>query len=411
MTRRRPDLSRRDLILGAAAASAGTLLGASLLAGGTVLAAAPPTAAPRAASGRRSTDPRLVLVLLRGGMDGLSTLVPHGDPHYASVRGALALDEGCIPLDATFSLAPALASLAPLWEAGELLPVHATCTPYRQRSHFDAQDVLETGGEGPVEPQDGWLYRALQAEGRLPQAIGLARSLPLVLRGEEAVASVDPLGELLDESGLFGSVAALWAEDPLLGRALQSGIEARSMLGEGSAMDGEGKSARGLAAMTRGIEATAGLLTATDGPRVATLDLPGWDTHANQDGALARRQEALAQGLIGLKAALGPVWADTAVLLVTEFGRTVAPNGTAGTDHGTAGAALLLGGAVAGGRVLAQWPGLGSRDLLDGRDLRPTTDLRAVQAALLREHLGLGEASVARAFPGLTSEVSGVVRG
>lgn len=405
-------ISRREIVVGLAAGGAGTLVGASLFGPSGGRAASPAPAPPSPAGGRgRSADPRLVLVLLRGGMDGLSTIVPHGDPRYLALRGDLALDEGRVDLDGLFSLAPALAPLAPLWADGELLPVHAVATPLRDRSHFDAQDVLETGGSGPADARDGWLYRALAAQDLLPRAVGLGRSLPLVLRGERPVASVDPLGEELDESGLVGAVAALWAEDPLLGPALEAGIDARAMVGGAEGEGGaRGRGAQGLAAVRRGVEAAARLLVAPEGPRVATLDLPGWDTHAGQAGALARRQEALAQGLVGLRQALGPVWADTAVLVVTEFGRTVAPNGTAGTDHGTASAALLLGGAVAGGRVLADWPGLAPAELYEGRDLRPTLDLREVQAALLREHLGLGEAAVAAAFPGLKPTLAGVAR-
>lgn len=388
--------TRRQLLTALVAAAA---IGAPVVR--TLATASPPTP-PAPPRGPGDGQPRFVLVLLRGAMDGLSTIVPHGDPRYADRRGALRITEGLVRLDDTFSLAPALAGLAPLWAAGELLPVHAVATPLRARSHFDAQDTLENGGTTPADARDGWLYRALASAGRLDRAMAVGRTVPLVLRGANTVANLDPDEEHGEDAVLLTSVAELWADDPLLGPALAERLRAEAILPEDTA-----KKPRD--AVAASVSSAAPLLLAADGPRIVTLDLSGWDTHAGEAAALTRRLSSLSAGLVGLRDGLGDAWSCTAVLVVTEFGRTVMPNGTGGTDHGTGGAALLLGGAVRGGRVHADWPGLDS--LYEDRDLRPTTDVRALQAAILRDHLGLGDAAVAAAFPGLRGRVDDLVRG
>ncbi len=368
------------------------------------------------------TDRRFVLVILRGGLDGLAALVPYGDRNYRSTRGSLALDDpmrgsGMADLDGFFALHPALAPLAPWYASGELLPVHAVATPYRQRSHFDGQDLLENGTDRPRGAHDGWLNRTIGlldgGERRLGLAIG--QTVPLVLRGDQPVASWSP-AILPEADDLFlDRLAAMYQDDPLFGPLLAEAVSADAMAESALAgMDrrGTGRDGANAAALAR---VAGGMLAAPDGPRIAVLEVGGWDTHAGQgteSGRLARSLTELAAGAEALREALGPAWRQTVVAVVTEFGRTAAPNGTGGTDHGTGAAALLAGGGVAGGRVLADWPGLSRTALYEGRDLAPTLDLRAVLASLLRDHLDIPADALDRVvFPGQSVRpLSGLVR-
>lgn len=324
-----------------------------------------------------------------------------------------------LDLDGRFGLHPALQPLHAMYKSGEMAVVHAVATPYRSRSHFDGQDLLENGSATPHGTADGWLNRALGMLGgttsgaRLGLAVG--QVVPLMLRGKVPVASWSPADMPEVDADFLDRLAALYAHDAVLGPALSEGLRAQTMADEvlrdgqpgGSRMTGEkmyGQGARAILALRPAASAAGKLLAAADGPRVAVLEMLGWDTHAAQGaltGRLAGVMKALGEGLDAFKTALGPAWRDTAVAVVTEFGRTVAVNGTNGTDHGTGTVAFLLGGAVAGGRVLTTWPGLGRNQLLDGRDLAPTTDLRAVMKALLIGHLGLPQDGVERVvFPG-----------
>jgi uncharacterized protein (DUF1501 family) len=356
-------------------------------------------------------DRLLVVVVLRGGMDGLAAVPPWRNPAYREARRELALPppgsaDGTVDLDGSFGLHPALAPLAELYRAGELAALHAVASPYRERSHFDGQDVLENGGAKVGQARDGWLNRALAALGqRAPAGFAFGRAVPLLLRGPVAVGSWAP-SALPDASEEFlVRVAALYKADPVLSRALEQGLRTRAMaagaMSEEDRMVGRGG---GRVGEFLQIAKVAGeMLARADGPRVASLEIGGWDTHAQQGverGPLANNLGGLADGLLQLRRGLGDAWAKTAVIVVSEFGRTVAPNGTGGTDHGTAGAALLLGGAVKGGRVLADWPGLAAPKLHQGRDLTPTTDLRSVFKGLLAEHLGVDRAALDRTvFP------------
>lgn len=367
-------------------------------------------------------EARLVLVLLRGALDGLAAAPPVGDPHYARVRGELALGPAAgLQLDDLFSLHPALAFMGEQWRQRHLTLLHAVATPYRERSHFDAQDVLESGHARPHAAQTGWLNRALaglpRPAGRpLPPQPGVAlgATVPLVMRGPADVASWSPsrLPQLNDDT--LQRLADLYAQDELLARRLADATAAQELASGAGGMGGMGRAAT--AQLRQTASTAAAFLTREDGPRIAVLDSSGWDTHANQggeQGALAARLTALDAGLRALHDGLGTAWRQTAVLVVTEFGRTVAINGTRGTDHGTGSAAFLLGGAVRG-RVIADWPGLSSAALHQGRDLAPTLDLRAVQAALLREHLGIDADFIAReVFPdaGRLARLEGLVAG
>jgi uncharacterized protein (DUF1501 family) len=360
--------------------------------------------------------PRFVLILMRGALDGLAAVPPYGDRDYAALRGEFALRApgeagGALPLNGFFGLHPSLGFLQECYAARELTVFHALATPYRERSHFDGQDVLENGSPRAHALQSGWLNRALdRSPGRAQREAGVAlgQNVPLVMRGPAEVSSwsASKLGALDEET--LARITDLYAGDPLLSVRLADALAADAIAavdgaGDAAAMAPEaaprdmsaaGTLARQLAPngarYAEVVRAAAGFLRQEAGPRVAMFDTTGWDTHANEGGAqgqLAGRLAALDQGLATLKQELGPVWSDTVVLLVTEFGRTAAVNGTRGTDHGTATAALLLGGAVDGGRVIADWPGLAARTLYQGRDLAPTLDLRSVLKGLLQEHL------------------------
>jgi uncharacterized protein (DUF1501 family) len=363
-------------------------------------------ALPRLAFASADTDSRFVLVILRGALDGLAAVPAYGDGNYASQRGELALQAGATKLDGLFALHPSLENLHARYVAKELVVVHALATPYRERSHFDGQDLLENGTTRPGIARDGWLNRAVPllpvASGREPSslALALAQNVPLVLRGQAQVTSWAPSRLPQADSDTLQRIADLYAPDPYFAGKLQAALAADAMAGEG--MTGGGK--RDPLSALNGMASAAGkFLAAADGPRIAVLEAGGWDTHANQGaerGALATRLELLDGAIEALRTGTGEAWRHTAVLVVTEFGRTVAVNGTRGTDHGTATCAFLVGGAVAGGRIVADWPGLSTRALYQGRDLQPTTDARAVFKGVLSAHLGVAERDLdQRVFP------------
>jgi uncharacterized protein (DUF1501 family) len=367
--------------------------------------------APRAVLAAAPTERRLVVVLLRGALDGLAAVAPLSDPRYRELRGSLALpavgeDGGCLALDSVFALNPALVAIHPYWGKGELLFVHAAGNGYRTRSHFDAQDLMETGLAAKTGQSDGWLNRALAvldpAAGDRRLGIAVGGAVPLLLRGKTRVASWEPPG-LAEASPEFLTIlAGLYATDPLLGPALGDGLRGQSMsaavLGDGGKRGPQGFGPKSFSPIA---EAAGRLLAAADGPRIAALEMNGWDTHVGQGstaGRLAQNLAGLADGLQALANALGPAWRDTVVVAVTEFGRTVAVNGTGGTDHGTASVALVMGGAVRGGAMHGAWPGLGT--LEDNRDLRVATDARAIVKGVLRDHLGIDRATIdRRVFP------------
>jgi uncharacterized protein (DUF1501 family) len=357
----------------------------------------------RAADGR---DPRLVVVILRGALDGLSAVAPVGDPDYVGLRESIALsrsgDHPALALDGFFALHPAMPNVAQLYRERHALIVHAAATPYRQRSHFDGQDVLESGQPGVAPVQTGWLNRALAALPRgdrvaVRGGLGVGMVTPLVLRGPAPVLGWAPPVIAHADDDLAFRVLDLYAHrDPQLRDMLGKGLET-DRLASRAGMANE--KARGTSDTADGMklaaEGAARLLAQDDGPRLAALAFDGWDTHANE-GAATGRLASLLGALDGALAAfaetLRPVWEDTAILVVTEFGRTAKVNGTVGTDHGTATVAFLIGGAVKGGRVLADWPGLKEARLFEKRDLAPTTDLRAIFKGVLADHLGLSAA-------------------
>src|SRR5580658_7230284 len=363
---------------------------------------------------------RLVFIIMRGALDGLSAVPPYGDPDYARLRADLAIAapggaNTALPLDGTFGLNPGLAFLRESYVAKELLVFHAVATPYRERSHFDGQDVLENGLTQAHASATGWLNRALSglpAGARSRESgVALAQNVPLVLRGPAAVASWSPsvLPDL--DADTLQRIADRYASDPVLSRRLADAMATDKLATEAQSMPAvatdasmasseaqPGTAVRSTAARyTETVKTAAGFLCREDGPSVAVFDTTGWDTHFNEGGGqgqLRTRLAVLDETLRTLKQNMGDAWSRTAVLLATEFGRTAAANGTRGTDHGTGSAAFLLGGAVAGGRVVANWPGLSSSALYQQRDLKPTLDMRSVMKSVLHDHLQIAKSTL-----------------
>ncbi len=339
---------------------------------------------------------KFVVVVCRGGMDGLSVNPPIGDPDYRNLRGALALGDEALRLDTTFALHPALPAIHALARTGEARIAPAVATPDRARSHFEAQDVLETGAAGVYATTSGWLNRAVQAlsVGGKFEAISVGPTAPLILRGSAPAGSWSP-GRGIDAGGRLPTLLQdLYRDDPLLGPALARGLQTETLAmetgaaGGGATMRGGGPAQGREAARGMG-EALAGFLRAPGGPQIAAVSMDGFDTHANQAGSLATRLGALDALADGLRTGLGAAWRDTVVLVVTEFGRTARINGTGGTDHGTASTALVLGGALKPGGIIGDWPTLRRQALFEDRDLAPALDLRALSRGLLAEHMGV----------------------
>lgn len=383
-------------------------------------------------------DPRFLTVVLRGALDGLAVVAPVGDPDWVKLRGdnALRLDgqTPALALDGFFALNPAMPNVHRLYQAGQAAIVHAVATPYRERSHFDGQDVLESGQAKPGVADTGWLNRAaasLQSGGAAAtaspgrQAFAVGPIAPLVVRGPAPVLAwtpprLPPVGDdttmrLLD---LYNHT------DPALARALEDrkGLAAIARAGgiESEPEDEKpGVQVGGIEQVRKYFEEAAGaagrFLATPEGPRVGALAFDGWDTHVNEGvakGRLANLLGALDGAIAAIETNMGDAWHETVIVLVTEFGRTARINGSDGTDHGTATVALLAGGALKGGRVLADWPGLKEADLYEKRDLKATTDLRGVLKGLLKDHLRADDRSLeADVFPDSASAlpVSGLL--
>ncbi|GLO73724.1 hypothetical protein MACH18_08040 [Phaeobacter italicus] len=346
-------------------------------------------------------DNRLVVIILRGGMDALDVIQPYGDPAYAGLRPSLAggPGNGGLDLDGYFSLHPALAPLMPLWQAGELGFVHAVSTPYRnKRSHFDGQDLLEAGTPGLHQRRDGWLNRLLQVtpgvEARTAFAIGQGEMK--LLQGPAPVSDWSPDAQLALSPQAERLASLMMEDDPLFHAALSEALDlARD--GAPSQLGGEKRPAA-----HRRIADYAAQQLRQDS-RIAAFSINGWDTHNRQSGALRRSLGRLSDTILTLQAGLGTtIWRKTTIVAMTEFGRTVRENGTGGTDHGTGGAMVLAGGAIAGGRVLGQWPGLDEAALFDRRDLMPTGDVRAYMGWILNAMAQTNRADIRDViFPGV----------
>jgi len=409
MHRHQSALTRRRFLLSTGALAAGAAL-------------------PKVLFAHTGGSARLVVVILRGALDGLAAVPPYADPNYAGLHRELAiaapgLAEGALALDGSFGLHPSFAFLHERYLARELLVFHAVASPYRDRSHFDGQNVLENGLTKPIGTADGWLNRALAALPRAAgpageRAVAISQNVPLILRGDAPVISKSPQSTADVDEELLARLADLYSKDDWFSARLSEAVQTDKLADEGSnladspstgappAMAASQSAAVKPPAADRvsGVAHMAATLMRSDGgPEVAVIEASGWDTHANQGGAkgaLGQRLTGLDKALRTLADDLGPLWPQTAVLVVTEFGRTAAMNGTRGTDHGTGGTAFLVGGAVSGGRVIADWPGLARTALLDNRDLRPTLDLRSLFKAVLNEHMRVDAKTLAtRVFP------------
>jgi uncharacterized protein (DUF1501 family) len=380
------------------------------LLGGGAVAASAAFANLTFAGSATAAAPRLVVVILRGALDGLAAVPPHADPGYQALHRELAIGapgsaDGALALDGSFGLHPSLSFLHERYAAGELIAFQAVCSPYRDRSHFDGQNVLENGLAKPLGSADGWLNRAIASLPRSRDgdaAVAVSQNVPLILRGEAPVISKSPQATPDMDEDLLARLQDLYSKDEWFAARLSEALQTEK-LADGAPAAAGMMAAKAPDRITPVARMAATLMRGEAGPQVAVFEATGWDTHANQGGArgvLAQRLGGLDRGLRTLSEELGAVWTRTAVLVVTEFGRTAAMNGTRGTDHGTAGCAFLAGGAVRGGRVISDWPGLSRAALLDSRDLRPTLDLRSVFKTVLGEHLRIDARSLeARVFP------------
>ncbi|WP_213989131.1 DUF1501 domain-containing protein [Sodalis sp. dw_96] len=364
-----------------------------------VIAAAGALFAPRVVFANAATERRFVFIIQRGAADGLDTVIPFADPDYARLRGAAAV-ESPLRLDGTFALHPALAETAKLYNLKQALFMHAVASPYRDRSHFDGQNILETGGTLPYQLKTGWLNRLLSL---LPppdrEAIALSPTVPLALRGPIDVISYAPSSLPQTSDDLLLRVAQLYQHDQQLHGLWSEALNARNIAGDMNA--GNGRSKQIPEEIGR---MAANFLSRRDGPRIAMIETGGWDTHTAQTGRLSGQLKSLDMLVASLRAGLADEWNNTTVMVATEFGRTAAANGTGGTDHGTGSVAMLFGGAVKGGRVLADWPGLSPGALYQGRDLKPTLALDALVTAVVSECFSLDPKRAGRVlFPAMAS--------
>lgn len=345
------------------------------------------------------SEQRLVVVLLRGALDGLSAVPALGDPAWAALRSD-AETPTALPLDSTFGMHPGLAHLHRWYQNKELAVVHAVASPYRERSHFDAQQQLESGGDRPFVLNTGWLARALQTTQQ--SAVAMTPAMPLALRGADRAYTWTPSRRPNKSQDTLDRIAAMYADDVPLASALAQAMEQQN-----KSMGGEPSTGASLTALAK----QAGtFLSAPRGPRVAWLEVGGWDTHSQQTARLGRLLPALDEALAGLRESLSVHWSTTTVLVMTEFGRSASMNGSQGTDHGTAGVAFVAGGEIAGGQVLTDWPGLGHHQLLGGRDLRPTRDIRSIIMPLVQRQFQLGKGAMNTVLPGATQPLDNLWR-
>jgi len=382
----------------------------SLIAGSLALGAAGLTL-PNMAFARGTGHKNLLFVLQRGAADGMAMVAPVGDPGFAALRpGALQDYEGARQADSFFAIHPAFDQVGGAYAQGEALFIHAAATSYRERSHFDGQNLIETGAAQPYAVRDGWLNRliAMVGDGQEtspPSALAIAPTLPLALRGDAPASSYAPSSLPKASDAFMDRVGMMYREDAQLGGLWSRALETQAMAGDDGLRNLRDARAAG--------ELAASLMRDEDGARIAMMELGGWDTHANQRGAFNRVAGQLDALLGAYRTGMGSAWADTLVIVATEFGRTARYNGTNGTDHGTASAALVMGGSVRGGRVMADWPGLRDGDLYENRDLRPTTALESVLAGSIADHIQLDpQLAMAMLFPGRTgAPTSGLLNG
>lgn len=360
-------LSRRQFLIGAGFASCCAIAGFPTMS----FASAP-------------TDKRLMVVILRGAMDGLAAVPAVGDAAYRAARGDLAMpDNALLPLDGHFAFNAAAPELHKLYLQKQLAILHAASSPYRERSHFEAQDTLENGSTVPHGLNTGWLGRTVDALGGHVQGLAIGPTVPLVMQGGSNVQSWAPSSLPGATADFLKRVEIMYQADPMLHKALTEAEEMQTLAGKGDA------NARAFQGM---MKTAASFMVQGAGPRIATIDLTGWDTHAGQGtdkGRFAQVLGTLSSGIDAYRTGMGPAWNDTAVLTLTEFGRTVRGNGTGGSDHGTGSVAFLAGGGVKGGKVLGNWPGLAPNQLYQNRDLYPDNDVRSLVKSVLTQHLAI----------------------
>jgi uncharacterized protein (DUF1501 family) len=368
-----------------------------------------------------NTERKLIVVMLRGAVDGLNVVAPYGDANYAQLRPTIAIarpgqENGAIDLDGYFGLHPALASLQPLWDQKKLAFIHASGSPDPTRSHFDAQDYMESGTPGKKSTQDGWLNRLLT---ELPgpstptRAISVGPVMPRILSGRApatniAAGEAGTKANLLDRPQVGSAFDQLYQNNEKFGRTYQDAKDAHKemMTASMSPLENEMQMANNGAPLPNGFPNDAARLATLmrNDPKIqiAFVALGGWDTHANQGagtGQLANRLTPLGQGLATLAQRLGPMFDDTTIVVMSEFGRTAKQNGNGGTDHGHGNVMWVLGGDVAGGKVYGDWKGLSADGLHEGRDLAVTTDFRSVLATVAERHLYLPDKQLAQLFP------------
>ncbi|MEZ8884916.1 DUF1501 domain-containing protein [Vibrio sp. 10N.222.54.F6] len=345
---------------------------------------------------KTGSDNIFIWVSLRGAMDGLNVVVPHADPDYSNLRPNIGLKpEQLVKLDDFFGLHPSLKQCHQWYESNELSFVHACSTAYRERSHFDGQKILENGTSDPFNTV-GWINRLLTLSSEKYDGIAIDSGLPLIMQGESTVASWYP-NRLKTRDKQTELLEELFQSDQMLSSNFESVMKIDQLVGD----QGVGKQFKSL------MGKTGDILSADNGPNIAALELGGWDTHANQgnvNGRLSNQLKTLDVGLAALKASLGERWQKTVIIAASEFGRTAKENGTKGTDHGTGNVMFVAGGALpslkgAGGKVIANWPGLSQSQLYEGRDLNPTIDMRSVIKGVLNRHLSIEVKQLNTIFP------------
>jgi uncharacterized protein (DUF1501 family) len=374
-----------------------------------------PSFVARAAEAAGTRKKLLITIFQRGAVDGLNMIVPFGEAAYYQARPSIAIarpgaSDGAIDLDGFFGLHPRMAALKPLWDNRSLAIVHASGSPDATRSHFDAQDYMESATPGVKSTRDGWLNRYLQIarDAHDPlNAVAMTRQMPRSLQGTApalAFGSVTEFGVRGDMGGAFESAYARSGDRVLTPTANDAFDAMRTLAAKGR---GGYRPANGAqyprSPYGQALQEIARLAKADVGLEIAFAESNQWDHHANEGaatGQIANRLDDFASGIAALAQDLGDRMADTIILTMSEFGRTVAENGNRGTDHGHGNAMMAIGGNVKGGAVYGKWPGLGVDDRFEGRDLAITTDFRDVFGEVVMRHLGAGEATAARVFPG-----------
>lgn len=397
----RSKMNRRQFVTGSLAAAAGIGLGPRFLL--------------RDASAQTTPGRAMICIFQRGAVDGLNMIVPHDESRYYSLRGSIAIPRpgangGALDLDGFFGLHPSMSALEPLFDEGELAIVHACGSPDDTRSHFDAQDFMETGTPGDKSTEDGWINRHLQtippAQPTTLRAVAVTGAMPRALSGEESVYAAASLLNLDLGSGQQGELARAAIEDMYRGRTDLIGKTVEETLDNYEIFTSLGgyTPANGAAypngTFGRQLREVAQVLKSNLGVEVAFLEVGGWDTHVNEggsEGQLSNLLRNLADGLAAFHTDMGNGMDDVCVMTMSEFGRTAAENGSGGTDHGRGTAMMALGGTVRGGKVYGDWPGLSSGQLYEGRDLEVTTDFRTFFAEVVERHLGNDD--IATVFP------------